>query len=46
MQPFYQNETFAVLPHPGRVLQSDLKDALGISRALLEPSVARRFTDT
>src|SRR5262249_30902178 len=29
MQPFHQDETFAVLPHQDRALQPDLKDALG-----------------
>src|SRR6266478_1308105 len=29
MQPFHQDETFAVLPHQDRALQADLEDALG-----------------
>ena len=27
MQPFHQDETFAVLPHQDRALQADLEDA-------------------
>src|SRR5215468_10111750 len=29
MQPFHQDETFAVLPHQDRALQADPEDALG-----------------
>ena len=28
MQPFHQDETFAVLPHQARALQADLEDEI------------------
>jgi hypothetical protein len=46
MQPFHQDETFAVLPHQDRLCRPTWRMLSAISCAFLGSSVARRFTGT